>query len=147
LAFAQWNYEFPALIGGAIGLTISIVLARLNIGMEPKQPEENEQQAQIPRAEIIKAMSPTLLLIAILIITRIQQLGIKQLLTDSTQLFTVQLGHFAEFSVSNALILKLSQILGTDTSWAYKTLYVPALIPFLLVVLVSALVFKMSKQQ
>ncbi|MFN1582092.1 L-lactate permease [Vibrio rotiferianus] len=147
LAFAQWNYEFPALIGGAIGLTISIVLARLNIGMEPRQPEENEQQAQIPRAEILKAMSPTLLLIAILIITRIQQLGIKQLLTDSTQLFTIQLGHFAEFSVSNALILKLSQILGTETSWAYKTLYVPALIPFLLVVLVSAVVFKMSKQQ
>lgn len=147
LAFAQWNYEFPALIGGAIGLTISIFLARFNIGMEPRKSETGYAQTSLPAAEIIKAMSPTLLLIAILIITRIQQLGIKPLLTDATPLLSIQLGGFAELSLSHALIIKLSNILSTDTSWAYKTLYVPALIPFFLVVLISAFIFKMSRQQ
>ncbi len=89
-------------------------------------------------------MSPTLLLILILIVTRIQQLGIKGMLTDSTPLFNLSLG-FSDLSVSQALIIKLSNILGTETSWAYKTLYVPALIPFLLVVLICIPVLGMQR--
>lgn len=144
LLFAQWNYEFPSLIGGAIGLTLSILLARYNIGLETPESTSQAKTAPIPFKTVLKAMSPTLLLILILIVTRIQQLGIKGMLTDSTPLFNLSLG-FSDLSVSQALIIKLSNILGTETSWAYKTLYVPALIPFLLVVLISIPVLGMQR--
>lgn len=85
------------------------------------------------------------MLIAILIVTRIQQLGIKGMLTDSTALLNLNLGFFGDLSISQALIIKLSNILGTETAWAYKTLYVPALIPFFLVVLISIPVFKLPR--
>ncbi len=144
LLFAQWNYEFPSLIGGAIGLTLSILLARYNIGLEAPESTSQANKVQIPFKTVFKAMSPTLLLILILIVTRIQQLGIKGMLTDSTPLFNLSLG-FSDLSVSQALIIKLSNILGTETSWAYKTLYVPALIPFLLVVLICIPVLGMQR--
>ncbi|CAH0533540.1 L-lactate permease [Vibrio stylophorae] len=144
LLFAQWNYEFPALIGGAIGMTLSIILARYNIGLEKFETDVREANA-IPFAKVMKAMAPTLLLILILIVTRIQQLGIKAMLNDATQMLSVHLGWLGELSISKALIFKLSGILGTDTSWAYKTLYVPALIPFFVVVLIAMVMFKMPK--
>ena len=144
--FAQWNYEFPALVGGAIGLTISIGLAKLNIGLltTAETRDDTATQTNVSRGEIIKAMTPTLLLIVILIVTRIKQLGIKSMLTDATEAMSASLGAFGDFSVSQALIFKLSNILGTNVAWAYKALYVPALVPFLLVVLISIPLFKLK---
>ncbi|MGR5076229.1 L-lactate permease [Photobacterium swingsii] len=176
---AQWNYEFPALVGGAIGLIMSVVVARFGLGLATaeqkmaktaaageaalgdavsmnmtsmssqattsgtsKQSQPDNQA--VSTGQILKAMTPTILLIAILIVTRIKQLGIKSMLTDGTELFTVSFGPLGDFSLSKALILKLSHILGTDVTWAYKTLYVPALIPFLLVVLISIPLFKLQ---
>ncbi|MGF1756545.1 L-lactate permease [Photobacterium sagamiensis] len=175
---AQVNYEFPALVGGAIGLTLSVVFARLNLGLAKKEQAAIKQTAVAGEAamladnnafnmavsktqsksstatasanekvtgfEIFKAMTPTILLIAILVVTRIKQFGIKAMLTDGTEMFSVSLGPLGDFSISQALILKLSHILGTDVAWAYKTLYVPALIPFLLVVLISIPLFKLQ---
>lgn len=144
--FAQWNYEFPALVGGAIGLTISIGLAKLNIGLikTAETRDDNATQTNVSRGEIFKAMTPTLLLILILIVTRIKQLGIKSMLTDATEAMSASLGILGDFSISQALIFKLSNILGTNVVWAYKALYVPALVPFLLVVLISIPLFKLK---
>ncbi len=86
------------------------------------------------------------LLILILIVTRIKQLELKGMLNDATPLLHLNLG-FADLHLSQALIIKLSNILGTDTSWAYKTLYVPAVIPFFVVVLISIPLLKMNKTQ
>lgn len=176
---AQWNYEFPALVGGAMGLIISVIVARMGLGLAKEQQSTNLQAAvagnapdlagntsfnmessdtasansgttaatssdKVSMAQVFKAMTPTILLIAILIVTRIKQLGIKSMLTDGTEVFSVSLGPLGDFSISQALIFKLSHILGTDVSWAYKTLYVPALIPFLLVVLISIPLFKLE---
>lgn len=142
---AQWNYEFPALVGGAIGLVVSVLFARAGFGLQHvAAPKGEEQKVAVSFAEIVKALTPTILLILILIVTRIKQFGIKSMLTDNTEMFSVSFGPLGEFSISQALIFKLSQILGTDVSWAYKTLYVPALIPFLLVALISIPVFKME---
>ena len=175
---AQWNYEFPALVGGAMGLIISVIAARMGLGLAKEQQTVaqaapagnasiladdaafsmatadtaakskagNKSAAgdKVTTAQIFKAMTPTILLIAILIITRIKQFGIKSMLTDGTEVFSLSLGPLGDFSISQALIFKLSHILGTDVSWAYKTLYVPALIPFLLVVLISIPLFKLE---
>ncbi|OZS43944.1 L-lactate permease [Photobacterium sanguinicancri] len=176
---AQWNYEFPALVGGAIGLVASVLVARFGLGLATEQQtvtktavageaatlgenvamnmasstqnsvksgssKKDQPVESVSSAQIFKAMTPTILLIVILIVTRIKQFGIKSLLTDGTELFTVSFGPLGDFSLSKALIIKLSHILGTDVTWAYKTLYVPALIPFLLVVLISIPLFKLQ---
>ncbi|EAS40718.1 L-lactate permease [Photobacterium profundum] len=177
---AQWNYEFPALVGGAIGLIVSVIVARLGLGLAKEQHSVTQtifagdattfgevnavnmiatdsrsaetrsskkhcvQSQSVSSAQIFKAMTPTILLIVILIVTRIKQFGIKSILTDGTEIFSLSFGPLGDFSLSKALIVKLSHILGTDVSWAYKTLYVPALIPFLLVVLISIPLFKLQ---
>ncbi|WP_261858812.1 L-lactate permease [Photobacterium sanguinicancri] len=176
---AQWNYEFPALVGGAIGLIASVLVARFGLGLATEQQtvtktamageaatlgenvamnmasstqnsvksgssKKDQPVESVSSVQIFKAMTPTILLIVILIVTRIKQFGIKSLLTDGTELFTVSFGPLGDFSLSKALIIKLSHILGTDVTWAYKTLYVPALIPFLLVVLISIPLFKLQ---
>lgn len=143
---AQWNYEFPALVGGAIGLLLSVLFAKARIGLAKEEGQtEDIQKTTVTGAQVFKAMTPTLLLILILVVTRIKQFGLKAMLTDNTEMFTLSFGPLGDFSVSNALILKLSHILGTDVGWAYKTLYVPAAIPFLLVALISIPVFNLQR--
>jgi lactate permease len=46
-------------------------------------------------------------------------------------------GSLGKFSVSTALVLRLDSIFGTSSAWSYNALFVPALIPFVVVVLLS----------
>lgn len=52
-----------------------------------------------------------------------------------------------ELRISRALIVELQQVLGTSAAAGYKTLYVPALIPFLLVVLLCIPLFRLNGDQ
>lgn len=143
---AQWNYEFPSLVGGAIGLLLSVVAARAHIGLSKTENSSTASTSTVSPAQVFKAMTPTLLLIVILIVTRIKEFGLKAMLTDGTTVFSLSLGGLGEFSVSKALVFKLSHILGTDVGWAYKTLYVPAVVPFLLVALISIPIFGLKRE-
>lgn len=145
LLLAQVNYEFPALVGGAIGLMLSVLLARAGVGLTRSESKTSSQP--VPFVQVIKAMTPTLLLIAILIVTRIHQLGIKALLNSNAPLWNGKLGGLGELRISDALIIELQQVLGTSAAASYKTLYVPALIPFLLVVLLCIPLFKLNGKQ
>ena len=49
--------------------------------------------------------------------------------------------------MSQALILSWSNIFGTDVAWSYKTLYVPAIIPFVVTVILLIPVLALSKCQ
>ncbi|MCW4628312.1 MULTISPECIES: L-lactate permease [Marinomonas] len=141
--FAQWNYEFPALIGGAIGLALSVWLAKSGIGLSlaiEREPDDTKLAAR----KIVKVFVPFALLIAILIVTRVPQWGIKDLLNAMSPLWAWQFGA-TKFEISQALVLSFNNIFGTEVSWQYKSLYVPALIPFLLVVLVCIPLFGMSR--
>ncbi|WP_180804569.1 L-lactate permease, partial [Vibrio parahaemolyticus] len=68
----------------------------------------------------------------------------KQLLLDETSMLNLSLGILGDLSISQAFIIKVSNILGTSASWSYKLLYVPALIPFVLVVFISIFIFNIS---
>ncbi len=109
---AQVNYEFPALVGGAIGLFISILVANKGIGVS-KTAQADIQLEKVEFGVLVKALFPTMMLIAILIVTRIHQLGIKQLLNDATTWFSVSLGAFGEFKVSQSVNLVFKQYLGS----------------------------------
>ncbi|MDO4698099.1 MAG: L-lactate permease [Pasteurellaceae bacterium] len=141
---AQVNYEFPSLVGGAIGLLISIFVANKGIGLAKV---ENTFDSTVSKGEVIKALFPTALLIAILIVTRIKQLPFKAMMNDATSWVSVKLGSLGTFDISHGLIFSLKNIFDTSINASYKLLYVPALIPFVVTVLIAIPVFAVSGSQ
>ena len=69
---------------------------------------------------------------------------LKALLNNTALLWQEKLGWLGELRISRALIVELQQVLGTSAAAGYKTLYVPALIPFLLVVLLCIPLFRLN---
>lgn len=142
---ALFNNEFPALIGGAIGLIISVLVASKNIGIsndfEPAEcnldTTQKQTYAKASNQEIFKAFLPFMLLIAILVLTRLPNLPFKRMLDNSDLLASFNLG-FANLEITQSLTIKLQQIFGTGVSDSYKLLYTPALIPFVVIVLFCA---------
>lgn len=142
---AQLNYEFPSLVGGAIGMLASIGFAKLGLGLEKSETTSDRQP--VATNEVFKAMFPTAMLIVILIVTRIPQLGIKGLLTSGTEWFSASLGSFGLLEVSQSLIISVKNILGMGIAADYKTLYVPSLIPFIVTVILCIFLFRLSTSQ
>jgi len=146
LLLAQVNYEFPSLVGGGIGLLLSVFLANKGVGLA--KTESTEAQAQLTTGQVLKALAPLGMLMLILVVTRIQQLGIKGMLNDATPLFAwhFHLGSFPifDFEMSRALILSFKNIFGQEVAESYKTLYVPAFIPFVITVWLSLICFRVS---
>ena len=142
LLIAQFNYEFPSLVGGAIGLFVSVWAANRNIGLA--KVENTLDSNAVTTGQVIKALFPTGLLIAFLVVTRIHQLPFKAMMNDTTVWFTTALGSLGTFEISKGLIFSLKNIFGSDVSSSYKLLYVPALIPFVITVLIAIPVFGVS---
>ena len=138
---AQVNYEFPSLVGGGIGLLLSVVLANKGIGLA--KIADSGERATLTTGQVLKALMPLGMLMIILIVTRVQELGLKGLLNDATPLFTLHLG-VCDFEVSRALILSFKNIFGEAVNESYKTLYVPAFIPFVITVWLSLAIYRVS---
>lgn len=90
----------------------------------------------------LQASFPLWLTILILLITRIQQLQIRSALVSKTPAGTVSFGTLGDFSVSAALVVQLGGIFETASKWRHELLYVPSLIPFVLVCTVAFIVFR-----
>lgn len=138
---AQFNYEFPSLVAGAIGLLISVWVANMGIGLAKTENDLGNEKATF--AEVAKALLPTGLLIAILVVTRIQQLPLKGLMNSTAEWISSSIG-FANFEITQGLIFALKGIFGTNVATSYKLLYVPALIPFVITVLICLPIFAVS---
>lgn len=170
ILLATFNYEFPSIIGGGIGLVISVMLAHWNIGLKTSKidinveshdhhnifedediPRELEEKGHLDTkpstGELIKASFPLWGTVLILIITRIQQLGIKDLLIYSEPFINIKLGTFGSFGLSPALSVSLTNIFETNYSWSHKLLYVPSFIPFLLISVITFAVFHMKSEE
>ena len=139
---AQFNYEFPSLVGGAIGLFISVGVAGKGIGLA--KVDQQEEKQPIATGALVKAFTPTLLLIVILILTRVQQLPFKAMLNDATEWFQFSLGEMGTFKVSKGLIFSVEDIFRTGVGDSYKLLYTPSLIPFIVTVVLSFFIFRLS---
>lgn len=136
------NNEFPALVGGAIGLVISVVLAKLNVGIAKDFNEaecgieagSKQEFTNFDMKAVFKAFLPFILLIGILVITRVKQLPFKYLMDNKEMLADFNLG-FANLEITQSLTIRLLDIFGTNVGDEYKLLYTPAFIPFVLIVL------------
>lgn len=136
---AQINYEFPALIGGAIGLSLSIAFAKFGVGLKRVNHNSASLNTKSSLKNIVVGLSPFIIMIVVLVITRVQQLGVKPLL-NNTEVWL----QFFHIEVSKALIVSWNDIFGTTISWSYKTLYVPALIPFIVTIVLLIPFLKIS---
>ena len=150
LILSRFNYEFPSLVGGATGLIGSVVLARKSVGLKTGDTETEVQLKQkrtITGSELIKATFPLWGTILVLVITRIPELGIRQLLTAHEPALHVPMGVLGDFSVSSSLVVSLKNVFQTAEGWSHMILYVPSVIPFLLISLITFAVFRTRKSR
>lgn len=132
---ASSNYEFPALIAGAIGLLISILLAEHKVGLKEKKQNKPQRTYHVP--EVIRAFFPLWGVILVLVVTRLNELGIKAFLTAKEPRLLIEAAPLADIGISRSLVLQLDGILGTSLNFSHALLYVPSLIPFFLVGLLT----------
>ncbi len=128
---ARFSYEFPALFAGMIGFGASIALARFGVGLS--EGDGGREGASIPVGRLVRALFPLWATVLVLLLTRIEELGIKGFLVDATPALQVDLGSLGHFSTSRSLVLVLEDIFRADSAWTFQALYTPAIIPFFLV--------------
>jgi lactate permease len=136
--------ELPALLGALIAIAIVVPAARAGF-LAPKDtwnfPERstwaaewigNEELAQpgTAPAEIKPFMAwlPYILVALLLVLTRIDQLGIKQLATASS------------------VTIVWSNILGTSLGYSLQPLYLPGIVPFTLVAIITIFLHRMPSE-
>ena len=152
VAVAAFSYEFPSVAGGIVGLLTTIFLARSSIGLAKKEasaavvvaPNSRSVSQQLsgrnalPRSDVLRALTPLLATVGILLLTRIPFFGLRQLLNSEAEWVSVRVDSLGLLSVSPSLVFQLRAILGEDLNWSYALLYVPFILPFFVA---SALAF------
>lgn len=128
-AAAHFSYEFPAVLGGVIGLPVTILLARFGVGLEKSEARPSSRLLSRP---VLVALAPLLATVAILLATRIPSFGLRSLLTASEPHLALPLGPLGTLTISPSLVLAMRGILGQDMHWTHPVLFVPSLIPFVL---------------
>lgn len=137
------GYEFPSIGGGLIGLMLSIFFAKKGIGI-PR--EEHKKDQHFSFLKITKATFPLWGTVLLLVLTRIENLGLKQILNSTAHSISLNLQPLAEFLLSPSLVLQMNDILGTGRNFTHALLYVPSLLPFFFISLMTFLIFKSKKK-
>ncbi|KAL7508800.1 hypothetical protein ACHAXN_009867 [Cyclotella atomus] len=97
--------------------------------------------------ELIGRTSPLWGTVLLLIVTRVQQIGLKALLIKREPYFQIDFGTYGIFRLSASLVFQLLDILThPDLSWKYELLYVPFIIPFMLMSFVTMALYRKDLQ-
>ncbi len=133
--------ELPGLLGALIALTLTIAAARRGFLVpaevwrfpsEEKRPEAVQPDEMPPKGERnlgpFAAWLPYTLVAILLVITRVQQFGLKRLLT------------------APGVTLAWEQILGTSLSYRLQPLYLPGIVPFIAVAIAAIPILKMERR-
>ena len=138
LGLSYFGVEFPSLLGGLIGLIITLLLAKYKIGIEAvNRPTDNRPAATeqapaktVPLKTLIKAAFPLWGTVLLLVLTRLPELGLKALLQATEPALHISLGLLGTFHISTSLVASLTDILNTAVTWKHSVLYIPSIIPF-----------------
>jgi lactate permease len=156
-AVATFNYEFPSVVGGAIGLLLTIFLAKHGVGLaqdkasitdsvtpgaQPTPDSQPPEASRLPRADVLRALTPLIATVGILLVTRIPFLGLRQLLTSEAGSISIPFGKLGVFSLSPSLVFQLRGILGEDLHWSHALLFVPSILPFFVAALVALRLYR-----
>ena len=135
-----------------MGLIVTVLLARYGIGLSSNRikakfvvKEEcishceiaNHVEEKIDLRKLVRALFPLWGTILLLVITRVPQFGIKDLLLLSEPFWSISLGSLGVLSISPALVISLNNIFNTSESWSHSLLYIPSIIPFGVVALLA----------
>lgn len=120
-----------------------------------QQPGEDElsqeEDALGPRKSFAQGYLSELMLrtfpiwgvVLLLILTRVEQIGIKEQLTKREPYFSIHFGTWGTFRLSSSVVFQLRDILGyPGLNWKYELFYVPFLLPFVLVSAVIIFIYR-----
>ncbi|MDP2535488.1 L-lactate permease [Alteromonas stellipolaris] len=165
LGLSYFGVEFPSLLGGLIGLIITLLLAKYKVGIEatiqpaanrpeanrpaatahsPKQTPEQTPENTVPLKMLIKAAFPLWGTVLLLVLTRLPELGLKALLQATEPALHISLGFLGTFHISTSLVASLTSILDTAVTWKHSVLYIPSIIPFAVTGSVTLWLFRHS---
>jgi L-lactate permease len=85
--------------------------------------------------------------VLLLIVTRVEQIGLKPLLLKMSPYFEIDLGGYGMFRLSVSVVFELKNILTyPGLNWTYPLLYTPFILPFVVVSLITFAVFRKNLQ-
>lgn len=151
---ARFTVEFPSIVGGLAGLIGAAVLVKWRVGL-PSTAEPSAMPAAATPASgtptaaasmsLARAIMPLAATVVLLAVTRIDALGLKALLNADATAASAPIPGVGEAWVSSALVVGLRDILGTDADWRMPLLYVPFIVPFVVVALAAIPVLRMPR--
>lgn len=142
LFLSRYGYELPTIVGGLFGIFFTTWLAAKKSAKANIVRTETDNNITAP--QLLKAAFPLWGTVAVLLITRIDQLGIKSFLLKATPTLEITVGGLGDLSISPSLVMALTNILGTNSNWTLELLYIPAILPFFLVSVITFIIFKSS---
>jgi lactate permease len=154
LLAARYNVEFPSIVGGVIGLIGAAVLVRWRIGLASVTESSGTRLAATSVLEsptgaapmsLFRATMPIAATVLLLAVTRIDALGLKALLNSDAAAASASIPGLGHAWISPALVVGLRGILGSDADWQMPLLYVPFILPFVVVALAAVPVLKMPR--
>jgi L-lactate permease len=121
------------------------LLASLNDVERALGPRKSYSEGYL--RELLGRTFPLWGVVVLLILTRVQQIGLKPLLTKRDPYFEIDFGTYGKFRLSASLVFQLLDILQHPAlSWKYELLYVPFVVPFLLVSIVTMAIYRKDLQ-
>ncbi len=142
LAVATVNDEFPSVVGGSVGLIVTVLLARRGIGLARAQTSDiGMPSGPLLNRAVLTALAPLVATVIILLLTRIPWIGLRQWLTSERAILQLPLGPFGDLSISLSLVVELRDILGEGLTWTHAVLYVPSIVPFVITAGFALLLF------
>lgn len=139
-----FSVEFPTIVGGAVGLGAAFAVGRV-FGGDAGATEKDGRGSRGVSAW--RAAFPLVATIALLAATRFEPLGLRAALNAETPEATLALGPLGELSISASLVVGVRDLLGTGVNWSMAVLYVPFVIPFIVVVVMSAPLLGLSARE
>jgi L-lactate permease len=93
--------------------------------------------------ELIMRTFPIWAVVVLLVVTRVEQIGVKQYLTKLEPNFAIYFGTYGTFRLSVSGVFQLSNILTyPGLNWKFELLYLPFLMPFVLVAVLTMIMFR-----
>jgi len=137
---ASFSLEFPAIAGGVCGLVVAVLLARTGTGLASDGATPGD--GGVSAGSLFKATFPLWGTVLVLLVTRLEVIGLKPLLTATSPAAGFGTPSLGEFSISPSLVVGWQDIFGSGLNWSHAVLYVPSVLPFFLISGVSFLLFR-----
>jgi lactate permease len=144
---AAVSVEFPSIAGGLTALVVSITLSRGGVGLSRAKAEEVETVVRPTVGALVKASFPLWGTVLVLLITRLEPLGLRAWLVSTVEWVSVSLGGWGELRLSPSWVIQWRNILGEANQWSHALFYVPSLVPFALISSLTFLGYRTSFQQ